>query len=280
MRKNAPLPLVLHIPHASSHIPASAREQFVISDNHLWREVLRLTDWYTDELFGACETNHITPKVNRLVVDLERFEKDSEEVMARVGQGVIYSHDCDYQPIRKTLTSTERTALLDQHYYPCHKALTETVTATIDEYGHCLLVDCHSFPSAPFPYELPNDKPRPDICIGTDETHTPPELVDFATQYFKKHGLSVALNYPYQGCILPNELAGQPSLSALMIEINRALYMEEPLTTYDSIDVNDDRLESPPEKLPQFVKLQSLIQNLLIELATLNDPTRKAQQKF
>ena len=77
--------LVLHIPHSSTHIPASMRPTLLLSDAELQQELLRITDAYTDELFqceGAVTVRH---PVSRLVLDPERFEEDSEEVMSRFG---------------------------------------------------------------------------------------------------------------------------------------------------------------------------------------------------
>ena len=42
---------------------------------------------------------------------------------------------------------------------------------------HCLIIDGHSFPALPLPYELNQRAFRPDFCIGTDDFHTPEELV-------------------------------------------------------------------------------------------------------
>lgn len=45
----SPLPLILHVPHASTHIP------FIdgyLNAETTAQEIQLLTDWYTDELFG------------------------------------------------------------------------------------------------------------------------------------------------------------------------------------------------------------------------------------
>jgi hypothetical protein len=47
----APL-TVLHLPHASTVIPADERASIHLSDDGLALELLRMTDHYTDELFA------------------------------------------------------------------------------------------------------------------------------------------------------------------------------------------------------------------------------------
>jgi N-formylglutamate deformylase len=41
--------LILHIPHSSTKIPL--KEGYCVSDEILNQEILKLTDWYTDDLF-------------------------------------------------------------------------------------------------------------------------------------------------------------------------------------------------------------------------------------
>ena len=43
--------LILHIPHSSSNIPL--KDGYVMSDEVLNGEILKLTDWYTDDLFQS-----------------------------------------------------------------------------------------------------------------------------------------------------------------------------------------------------------------------------------
>jgi hypothetical protein len=57
--------------------------------------------------------------------------------------------------------------------YPHHARLTDAVDAALSEDGHCLIIDIHSFSSHPLPHEHDQDLDRPEICIGTDQFHSP-----------------------------------------------------------------------------------------------------------
>ena len=90
------------------------------------------------------------------------------------------------------------------------------------------MIDCHSFPSRPLPYELNQAPERPQICIGTDVFHTPSWLSDAACQLFEQRGFDVALDHPFAGALVPNSVYRTNSaVYALMIELNRSLYMCE-----------------------------------------------------
>ena len=69
---------------------------------------------------------------------------------------------------------------------------------------------------------------RPDICIGTDAFHTPDWLASLAAERFTAAGLTVAVNRPYSGALVPAEFCGRDRrVSSLMIEISRRRYMHE-----------------------------------------------------
>jgi N-formylglutamate deformylase len=55
---------------------------------------------------------------------------------------------------------------------PHHLALSRAVEDELNAQGLSLIVDCHSFPSTPLPYEMDQDPSRPDICIGVDHFHS------------------------------------------------------------------------------------------------------------
>ena len=47
--------VVLHVPHDATFVPASVREQFVVSEQQLAAEIERWTDHHTVDLWEATE---------------------------------------------------------------------------------------------------------------------------------------------------------------------------------------------------------------------------------
>ncbi len=86
----------------------------LLSDTELEGELLRMTDRYTDTLFdiSTIDVRSILFPVSRLLVDPERFE-DDDELMARIGMGVIYTATSLNGMLRSPPEESERMALLD-----------------------------------------------------------------------------------------------------------------------------------------------------------------------
>ncbi len=166
--------------------------------------------------------------VSRLVVDVERFELDEREPMAATGMGCVYRLTSDGKPLRRDLSIVERESLISSYYQPHHQRFAEIVDACLRDRKIALIIDCHSFPSRPLPYELEQNLERPDVCIGTDAFHTPEPVRDAFVGSFTDAGFSVAVNRPFSGAIVPSAhyLQNRRVLS-VMVEINRGLYWDE-----------------------------------------------------
>ncbi len=223
-------PLVAHVPHASTTIPAGVRAELLLSDDELVVELLRLTDWYTDELFAGLADLGATLFVNRLsrlVFDPERFLDDADEPAAAAGQGVVYTHGSSGQRLREVDAELLRSRV-EKLYRPYHTALDGVVEETLAGFGTCTLIDCHSFPTAPLPTEVDQSTDRPDICIGTDKAHTPAELTASLEAAFRGEGYGVKRDAPYAGTFVPSGYYGMDQrVRSVMIEVRRGLYMNE-----------------------------------------------------
>lgn len=247
---------IIHIPHSSRIIPRELRDRILLTDNELEAELDRLTDHYTDELFSIEDQNTEILKyyVSRYIVDPERFPDDDLEPMSKHGQGVIYTKTVDGKTLREKLSPTDRKQQLDFNYWPHHSSLENLTTNALKKHGHALIIDCHSFPSSPLPIDLDQSPDRPDICIGTDEYHTPTELVQFLQDKFVEAGYSVAINKPYAGTMVPTRYYKKDDrVKSVMIEINRRLYL-----TDEPADIS--------KKEPEFTQLQAFLDSTIRKL--------------
>jgi N-formylglutamate amidohydrolase len=103
------------------------------------------------------------------------------------------------------------------------------MTALVDDRltatGRAVIIDVHSYPALPLPYELHGTAPRPPVCLGTDPGHTPSALIVAAKAAFPE----AAENTPFAGCYVPLPHHGRTrAVTALMVEIRRDGYMREP----------------------------------------------------
>jgi N-formylglutamate deformylase len=218
--------LILHIPHSSKYIPADA--VYMVDQNTVDKEILKLTDWYTDDLFSSNDVINVKAEFSRVFCDPERFSEDSQEVMAQFGMGVLYEKSDEGIPIRE-VNPNLREAILNRYYWPHHKQLNQAVEQQLKTCGKALIVDCHSFPSTPFVRDLDQSPNRPDFNIGIDPYHTPESLTTASREFFEHKGYTVGIDWPYKGTIVPlAHYQKSKNVASIMLEINRALYLDEP----------------------------------------------------
>lgn len=218
--------LILHIPHSSTIIPL--KEGYCITDEMLNQEILKLTDWYTDDLFENETDVSIKANFSRIFCDTERFSEDSQEIMAQYGMGVLYNKTDSGESLRN-ISPELRKHILENYYWKHHNQLTENVRLQLEKFGRATIVDCHSFPNKPLIRALDQSTFRPDFNIGTDAFHTPKKLIDASITFFKEKGFSLGVDSPYSGAIVPLQFYKKnKNVQSIMLEINRALYLNEP----------------------------------------------------
>jgi N-formylglutamate amidohydrolase len=114
-----------------------------------------------------------------------------------------------------------------RYYWPHHRALDAAAAARLARFGRCLVLDAHSFPTGPLPTQLAFG-PSPEIGVGTQSGHTPPELRELVVGFFGDSGYDVGVDVPFSGAMVPNSCFGrEPRLWSVMIEVRRDLYMDE-----------------------------------------------------
>ncbi|MFJ3906457.1 N-formylglutamate amidohydrolase [Streptomyces sp. NPDC090025] len=228
---NPDSPVLLHVPHSSRVVPPEVRAGILLGDAELARELDHMTDSHTAEIAAVAAASATTApwrfvnQRSRLVVDPERFPDEREEMLA-AGMGAVYtrtSHRAELRP-----AGFDPAPLVARYFEPYAEAMTRAVADRLAATGRAVVVDVHSYPTAPLPYELHGDGERPPVCLGTDAFHTPPELLAAARRAFAGFG-GVGTDSPFAGTYVPLAHYGHDArVSALMVELRRDGYMTEP----------------------------------------------------
>lgn len=234
-------PFVLCSPHSGRVYP----RQF-LAQSRLDPQTLRKSeDCFVDELFqGAAELGVplIAACFPRAYLDVNRepYELDPElfadplpeyancrSVRVVGGLGTIARIVADGEEIYRTRLGVEEgLARVEQLYFPFHAALQSLVAETKAQFGYCVLIDCHSMPSAQM---AQSSGPRPDFVLGDRfGAACDPKLTRYLRDTLAIEGYDVQLNRPYAGGYI-TEHYGRPyrSVHAVQMEINRALYLDE-----------------------------------------------------
>ena len=217
--------LVLHIPHSSTEIPLI--DGYVSTQDEIQDEIIKLTDWYTDDLFDSEVDDKIVAPFSRIFCDVERFVDDQLEVMSKYGMGVLYEK-FDNGNLLRLVSSELKQEVLKNYYWAHHYEFTQAVKTSLEQTESCLILDCHSFPSSPLTRAIVQDEIRPDFNIGTDSYHTPKHMIDESINYFATKGFTLGVDTPYSGSIVPMEYYQKDSrVNSIMLEVNRGLYLKE-----------------------------------------------------
>ncbi|MEO7804039.1 MAG: N-formylglutamate amidohydrolase [Actinomycetota bacterium] len=223
------VPVIGHVPHSATAIPAEVRSTILLADDDLHVEKMRVTDHLTDRLYehvlhvgGAMFVNGLS----RLVFDPERFRKDEDEYMASRGAGAVYRKTSLGHDLRDAnFTNNEREQILIQYFDPYALGFENAVSDILDSFGRCTIIDCHSFPKVALGWELHPDAQRPSLCFGTDGFHTPRNLVENLT---RRAGGDVLVDIPFKGTYTPIRFWNKdPRVTSIMIEVRRDTYCDE-----------------------------------------------------
>lgn len=218
-------PVILHVPHASTHIPVTHWPDFIISDDEITSELRAMTDHFTDDLVaGNLSVSMIASGLSRFVVDVERFPDEREEMLS-VGMGAFYTHGSQRQEIR--CVDASRMPELREYFDAYSQAFEDLVTKTLDKHGQAFILDIHSFPQKALPYEVHSEETRHEIIIGTTQGHTSPELLATIQGAFSE--FDTGTDTTFKGAYVPLKYyeASDTRVQSSMLEIRRDLYMDE-----------------------------------------------------
>lgn len=253
------VPVVFASPHSGRDYPES-----FLAASRLDAIALRQSeDAFVDELFASvteCGAPLIRALFPRAFIDVNReaFELDpamfedklpaevnSTSARVNAGLGTIARVVSNGQEIYgRRLKFADASRRIDACYRPYHRALQALIAKTVERFGGCLLIDCHSMPSLPvnqrggiFDTARSRAESPPDLvfgdCWGRACDAAVSRMVDAAA---KAAGFTTRRNIPYAGGFTTRHY-GRPStgVHALQIEIRRDLYMNE-----DRVERNAD----------------------------------------
>ena len=238
------VPYVFASPHSGTRYSRA-----FLAASRLDRLTLRRSeDSFVDELFGAAPDfgapllcalfprSYVDPNREPFELDPAMFEDElppyvnaaSPRVAAGLGTIArvvangqeIYSHRLRFAEARERIESCWR---------PYHDALARLVRSTRRQFGHCVLIDCHSMPSVGGPMERDAGRERVDFVLGDCfGVSCAPHVIDRVERILVARNYVVARNTPYSGGFVTQHY-GRPGdgIHALQIEVNRGLYMDE-----------------------------------------------------
>ena len=245
------LPLVFASPHSGSEYPP----EFLASSCLDPVSLRRSEDSFVHEIFG-CAPEMGAPLLHalfpRAFVDPNRepYELDPAVFKDRLppyantssprvaaGLGTIARVVANGANIyRKKLSLEEGLERIRSYYWPYHEALRGLVETTKEQFGYCILVDCHSMPSN----SRPNGRPAPRAgrgraakgtafvlgdCHGTTCASAVTRAVE---RVLADKDYVVVRNTPYAGGFVTRHYGKpQAQVHGLQIEINRHIYMDE-----------------------------------------------------
>ncbi|MGE0224506.1 MAG: N-formylglutamate amidohydrolase [Acetobacteraceae bacterium] len=231
---------------ASPHSGRVYTETFLAASRLDALGLRRSEDSFVDDLFAAAP-EHGAPLLSatfpRAWCDVNREAWELDPAMfadplppwvnttsARVGAGlgtiarVVASGEGIYRGKLRFADAEER---VETCWRPFHDTLTALISATYAMYGFCLLIDCHSMPSAG--HMSRSGLRQPDFILGDAHgTACSPRITRFVERTLSDLGYTVRRNDPYAGGFITRHY-GRPRerIHALQIEVARSLYMDE-----------------------------------------------------
>lgn len=239
-----PTPFLFAVPHSGRHYPDAMRRTTRLTDH-----TLRLSeDAFVDKLFAHVPDQGATLLVAthaRAYLDLNRAADELDRAMftpplegmelnethrVKAGLGLIPKVVAENVPIYGgQLPAREALYRTEQVYHPYHNKLQDLIRARQAQFGHAILIDCHSMPSEAHSVRRRTRSTGPDIVLGDNwGSACARELTSLAEELAICAGFSVRRNVPYSGGFTTQHY-GDPNtgVHALQIEISRGIYMDE-----------------------------------------------------
>ena len=238
-------PLILSIPHCGTVFP----QEFLDAVDVDVMTLRKNEDIFVyDLLKQAIDDAQITAlklNLNRAFIDVNRakveidpnmfFDYPREDIglnqqRSRYGLGIIHKITADSQPIYSgKISYKEAEERIKNVYDVYHHTLKNLIDRTINKFGFCLVLDCHSMPSKIC--SIISESPRIDYCLGNLFEQSCPNKISFYVENeLAKREYYVSKNRPYSGAYITfNYCEPRKQSYTLQLEINREIYADENL---------------------------------------------------
>ena len=248
----APVPILLSVPHCGTEFPDEIKDDFV-------QELIKApddTDWYVDQLYNFANELGITmirARYSRWVVDLNR-DPESKPLYndGRIITGLCPTTDFHGNSIyqQNEPDNAEMQRRVSAYYQPYHNKIQELLDELKKKFGQVLLWDAHSIR-----HYVPTIRKEifPDMILGSaDEQSAHPEIIKEALNGLKSGQYQINHNSPFKGGQITRSF-GRPDQNqhALQLEMNKILYMDDSEKSF-----HEDRANQVRSVLrPTFEKL-------------------------
>ncbi|MFT4961546.1 MAG: N-formylglutamate amidohydrolase [Paracoccaceae bacterium] len=260
--------VVFASPHACATYPTTFVQQSIL-DEHTIRSS---EDAFVNDLFAAAPdfgAPLLMAGAPRAFVDMNRSQEELDPALIegakghahnpRVasGLGVIPRVVSNGRAIyRGKISMTEAQHRIETYWRPYHTALQGLLDEAKSEFGHAILIDCHSMPHEAMDGIARIGSSRPEIVLGDRfGAAASAEIVDRVESAFASAGLTVTRNAPFAGAYV-TQAYGRPSRRqhAIQVEIDRAIYM-------------DEKRIVPNENFAEF---QAMLRKIIAEIASID----------
>ena len=161
--------LLIHIPHASLRLPQDFWRDIVVDQKIIEYNLHFMADYKVDEFARDIDCHKVIAKYSRLYCDVERFQNDADEPMARLGMGAVYTHLPGGAQYRQ-VTPERREEIIRQAYEPHHAQLNKWFSGNdalrLKSYTERLGYSCalnYPYAGALVPMDFYRDK-NPGLC--------------------------------------------------------------------------------------------------------------------
>lgn len=231
-------PVVLSVPHAGRDYPPALIEALGVP----FEQLLPLEDRHVDRvalLARRSETMFVARRP-RAWIDLNRGEHERDAAVdlgadpkalpgaslkLRGGLGLVPRRASGTTALwRRRFSADEVDARIAEDYRPYHAALSTALQSAQRRFGRAVLLDIHSMPP------IEGQDPARLVIGDRFGRSASAQTVALVESVVRSHGVRFGLNSPYAGGhILDRHGRPERGISAIQIEIDRALYLDAAL---------------------------------------------------